>query len=380
MAEASNSPRNNTQKNLGVAIGFFATLGISTSIINNDQLKNPLSKPSTHLVQEATAIQPIPLEDIAQTRVYQSGNLQGLRVNGLFGNYLGVEGKIDEEISADFRDQLEKLWQKKLDRSNNSVVKATFSERVKPYIDGTLTPTRISLDDYMKQASSSIQQVRDNLDWDIVQERVPLGNQADRKLNILKSITDQIDAKTLTAYALTELMPSEKAQTNISVLDFLLRNAGREYVELIPAMYDKFTSFGPYQWTQYAVFDANGETRGASRVNRAIPKELRIPGSVIYLKGNDHHKAAFLNAVANLGDMIAGLNDSQLKVLERVHKTRNKDITEFIAGAHHSPANARKIAKRWLDNDAKLEYLASCHRRHIAYARKTYQNWEALTK
>jgi len=302
---------------------------------------------------------------------YKTGDLEGECLVGYYTWYTGIKGTVPSTVGVDFKKQLDSLWGRKLKRTKSKVVRQAYDTRVKEYLDPKFKPTRVSVEQYLRNIAGAVNEVKRNIDWGKVGSLKGLDS---RREKLVSDISLSLDGKDILSYALTELMALDEGGKNIKVLDFLLRNAGEEYVGLIPALGDDLLSFGPYQFTSYAIYDANGETRGASIVNMALNKE-GIPGSVIYLKGDDHHKAAYLFAIGNIADMVRGLDASQLSRLESC-KGNKRDIVQYIATAHHSPGNARSIAKKWLDK--KGDYGDSCYGRFVQYAEKTRANYDSL--
>lgn len=304
-----------------------------------------------------------------------TGKLEGMRLGNLHSRYTGNEGIVPKVVNVDFNGLLSKLWEEKVKKSGNPVVNEMLARgQVADYMKNT-RHTTITLDDYLRQIRKSIDEVNDNIDWQKVGNLKGLKKS---ELELVKAIALSLNENDLLSYALTELMPGNDGKKNIAVLDFLLRNAGREYVELIPALGDSFASMGPYQFTSYAVFVGQGERRGASIITLALPEDKRIPGSVIYLNGNDHHKAAYLFAIGNLAEMVNALGRKEFGVLENVWDKRKGDIVKYIATAHHLPRKAREAAQRWLDNNAKSPFNFSCEKSLLSYAEKTDSNFRAL--
>lgn len=305
-----------------------------------------------------------------------SGRLRGKWLTGYYSWYTNIKGWAPTEVSVDFRKQLNNLWERKMKRTSNSVVRQAYNERVKEYLDPNFKPTTMSIEKYLGLTKAAMKEVNDNIEWNTVGEVKELNP---RRQKLLEDISRSLTEKDLISYALTELMPKDDGKgRNPAVLDFLLTYAGMEYVHLIPALGDSLTSFGPYQWTSYAIYDAEEKRRGASIINLALPKEKRIPGSVIYLRENDQHKAAYLFAIGNLADIIKRLNETQLSVLENCWQNKKSDIVQYIATAHHCPGDALNIAKKWLDNKAKDSYHKSCYGRFKSYAERTIANIDAL--
>lgn len=172
-------------------------------------------------------------------------------------------------------------------------------------------------------------------------------------------------------------MPSRDGQLNKLILDFLLKNAGREYIESIPAMYDPKTSFGPYQFTEYALYEVPRRgKRGASIINQAVKESEKIPGSVALLRGEQHYKAAFLFMIEN----IANLVNKRCAALNSVWRANKDDLIMFVATSHHMPSPALNAARRWLDNWARLPFYISCGSHLRRYALKTKANLESLQR
>ena len=305
---------------------------------------------------------------------FDAGALEGYELSGLYSTLTGLKGKVPKKISVDFDKQLLKMFEFKSKISNNKVIDTEFKELVEGYVNGV--HTYMTLEQYISEADKSIDSVNKNIDWKKVGELKGL-NQLEIKL--LESIAKSLNGRDLLAYGLTELMPSQTdGQKNMIVLDFLLRNAGREYVELIPALGDDLTSFGIFQFTSYALYNVNGEKRGASIINQALSPDKRIPDSVVKLKGNDHFKAAYMFATNNIADMIKELTRSQQSILLNSGAKNKSEIIKYIAASHYKPFYARKSAGPWLNNGGNDDFLKTVHPQVKAYARKTHVNWYAL--
>lgn len=306
---------------------------------------------------------------------YATGELEGHKFSSLFSDYTSIKGEVPEIAEIDFQKQLEDLWERKKHvSSDRSVVQTTGDQLVKEY-DEELHG-EVSLDEYQKSIDEIIDEDNRELDWNKIAE-VKNMNSKERKL--AEEVTKILDAKSIIAYSLTELMPSMNGELNKNVLAFLLQNAGTRYVNSIPAVYDPMTSFGPYQFTSYALYDANGERRGASIINKALPEKLQIPGSVAKLRGNDHHRAAHLFMINNICDLVKrSENTKGWKSLKKDKDRMKKEITLFCATAHHMPAVAIGRGATWLDEGAEGTYT-DCLGAHLKmYSKKTKANLEAL--
>jgi len=175
-----------------------------------------------------------------------------------------------------------------------------------------------------------------------------------------------------------------KAVSTKMCLTYLLQNAGREFAERIPAVYDGLTSFGPYQFTEKALFETPEEVRGASRLNEHVDGE-RIPGSVSKLRGIEHHQAAYLLATQHIIKLIQNLDEDGVAVLEAGWEDNMSDIAQFIAAAHNYPYGSENIVgaltsgQYWIDNNMEKDFHFSAGSHSREYAVKTKYNYKALT-
>lgn len=307
-------------------------------------------------------------------RTYATGKLEGKTLSDLYARYLGVSNKtkIGNRITIDFQKNFSNMWQKKNARCGSAVVKQASEKLVYEY-DKSSTP--ISFSEYKDHTGNVVEVLKKGINWTKVKNIMRL-SQKDAEL--VRDISLSFNGKDMTAYILAELMPSADGKLNVAMLDFILRNAGKEYIEGIPALYDSKTSFGPYQFTEYAVFSVRKDIRGASVINQAVTANQKIPGSVIRLRGDDHHRAAYLFAVYNLALMVKALNAHEKQELRKSWKKNRDDLFFYCATAHHSPVDARRAAKLWLDNDAKYSFEKSCNWHIASYAKKTRRNLAAI--
>ncbi len=313
--------------------------------------------------------------------VYATGKLAGSTVSDLYAAYIGKNGVLPENLRINWNDQLKRLWAHKFALTNNTPARDTGTMLTAEYEH--LDPERMSLSDYQAIAGRQASLVYRSLNWGAVAHDyfrdMTTKNVDERKLTLLKRVAKNIGGRTLIAYAMTELFPTSGNYSN-AYMDFLLRNAGRRYVESLPALHDPLTSFGPFQFTAQAVYDVgtNDAVGGASRVNRALPPRLRIPGSVTLFRGDDHVRAASLFAISNLAVFIRRLDDRHVAMFERIADMRSLELAQFIATAHNKPEVAYASAKRWLDAKAGTTYQHSCPQVSRRYADKTEDNYQSL--
>ena len=298
---------------------------------------------------------------------------------------------------------IKNLYEKKLSRKNTKWFKVAgqhYKETVSKIDFEKVHP--ISLEQYEKNIGNIVKELRDGIDWEKLGKG--LFHWDKEKLSLLKKLANNIDEKVLTSYSMTEFFPSEDWELNKNLLDFLLQNAGEEYLSYFPAVSDDYTSFGQYQFTSLALYDTPQEKRWASIINQYVNPSLRIPWSVCKLKGKSHHRAAFLFAIYNLSTLLKNADGISKKAVGDISKAENKsDLTQLIAIMHNKPKAWVVFLKEWyqLRNDKKYaakktknykydinkngrvdlyEVYAWMHPISSQYGRKTYKNYSALRK
>ena len=150
---------------------------------------------------------------------------------------------------------------------------------------------------------------------------------------------------------------------------------------MVPAMYDKKTSYGAYQFTEYALYDTPNEKRWASKVNKYIKeKENKIPGSVIDLSNIESQtKAAYMFASYNFAIALTKLNDTEIISLLNYYKTNPENfwnnITQLIAMCHHRPVDSKHL-KSWIKGNFKKDIYTYGHAH--TYGKASKSNYKAL--
>lgn len=304
----------------------------------------------------------------------ETETLAGRRFADLYTKYTNIKGTVPKTAYIDFDYQLHELWKQKERRSSYGKVVVQTGRRLrKEYREKPLH--KVEIVSYIRQVEVAVGDVKKNFNWKVFGGIKKLRTE---ELEFVESIGKSVNAKDLLAYSLTELMPSADGKLNVKVLEFLLKNAGQEYVESIPAIYDPKTSFGPYQFTEFALYDHKGTRRGASIANRALPESKKIPGSVSKLRTVAHHKAAYLFMVDNIANLVHKIDWDKFDVLKKQLEKNKDDIIAYAATAHHGPAPANRYATKWLKDDAKKPYREYCGRVYKLYAQKTEANLKAI--
>ena len=305
---------------------------------------------------------------------YSTGPLAGSNVGNLYSWYVGHTGAMPAKLTIDWNVQLIRVWQRKFTISKTTVVRDTGKMLYAEYL--RMDPGRMTLQQYQAIANREARTVCTSLNWQTVRRTYKLDA---RRQALLTRLCASIDGKTLISYAMTELLPTA-GPFGRAYLDFLLRNAGRRYVESLPALHDPLTSFGPFQFTSKAVYDIGniGPMGGANRMGKALPSTMRIPGSVALLRGDLHFRAGTLFALHNLAALIKRLDNRHLTIFERIASSRSLDVAQFIATAHNKPEVAYKAGIKWLDANAAGSYQAKCPEISRKYAQKTEKNFRSL--
>lgn len=305
-------------------------------------------------------------------RPYEMGRLAKWRFGNLLSRYtIGEERQVRAVEQIDFRYQLAELWKAKLERvkkrkpqyyqANFNAAKTIFTS-----FDPEKT-TKTTLSAYRDQAQRSINSVRGDMDLQQITKLAAFKNFKPSQLKLLQTLESRINGDAMIAYVATELMPTGlegNAEIGIATLDFLLRNAGTEFVDRIPAIHDERVSVGPYQFTSGALFDNGKERRGASLLHRITNKKQHIPQGVVGLQGESHHKAGYLFAVYNLAMLVRRLGEKgSTQVLEIVNELPRDLVTEYIASAHNKPGNARSAFEDYIRDYRKFRGMSEEERK-----------------
>jgi hypothetical protein len=329
---------------------------------------------------------PKPVSSVAQKTRIDLTALRGMKLGNLNAWYVGIGGKAPETLVINFAENLDKLWERKLDRGVTPATKKSFQRVVDRYTHND--PGLTTLPQFVTKVDDEVKLVHQNLDytalcqnWDkrvrtavsIKKHYLHAGGCA-----LLKDMAGQITGRDLVAYGMTELFPARDGEKNIRLLQVLLPNAGSEYLNALPALGDPLLSLGFYQFTSHAVrHDASG-AHGASMVSEYAQKDMRIPGSVIALNGNDHHRAAFYFAVYNIANWIRHSTPQEKRALRILFPSNMDNVAQYMAVAHHLPGPASKRARAWVQGGGKKPLVSYLGPKLTIYANKTKTNRAAL--
>ena len=307
-----------------------------------------------------------------------------------FGNlnawYLGIEGEAPRSATIDFRKNLQALWNRKLAKKNVTGATQDYAQSiVDRYASGDKGLT--TLPEFVEHVEGQLRLSEQAIDFTAFCQSRKLRDkktgEVTRALStsdcqLLQNIARRISGQDVVAYGMTELLPSRRGKGNTKLLEVLLQHAGSEYLNSLPAMSDNLASFGFYQFTSYAVrHDASGRS-GASRVSQFVASPYHIPGSVVALRGDQHHRAAFYFAIYNIGDLILFASDQERTNLAQLYPAHMGEIAEFMAVAHHLPSSAITRTRQWLAGKGKKSLRSFLGPSLKIYAEKTRSNRNAL--
>lgn len=157
--------------------------------------------------------------------------------------------EIPETLETDFRRNLDSMWRKKIAGAKNpEKVTKFYEERVVPYLNGTKKPNKTDLASYVREMGDTVGAIQKKADSEKAWAKFGddlWGKDKNRgqKDALFEALAKSVTTTDLLSYSLTELMDSSHTEMNLKVLDILLRNAGREYVDLLPSMNDRILSF-----------------------------------------------------------------------------------------------------------------------------------------
>lgn len=359
---------------IGLATATLAVpVGFSPFFFSSSNATTTLSASQKRQAQtNMDALLPLAsIVEVAPKRVQFTGKDSDSKdFRSLNSYYVGKARLQIDWTDVDLTQNLRYMWARKMNqftvtpatRKNVDGIIARFETT--PHVTTTLSKFVDGADDLVDASNNS-------LDFGAFCARL---NMSDR-CGTVKSLADKINGRMLIAYGMTELFPSRDGDTNRRMLDMMLRRAGQDYINSIPALGDKYLSLGFYQFTSFAVrHDASGR-QGASVVAEFSSKGL--PGSVMLLNNDDQHRAAFFFATYNLALMVRSLNDHQYTELRRKGLSK-EELTVFMATSHHLPGSAQRSMAAWLQDKRKHklpDYLRGDLR---VYGAKSIANYKAL--
>lgn len=286
--------------------------------------------------------------------------------------YFGFTGKVPGKKSVDFNKALEKQWRIKTSIKNS---KPSVSKSYKKILSRYKKQNREvkTLSKLLVDVNHDISTIKPTIQFDKICIDLKI---KDNRCSGLSRVSNNITSNMLLSYGLTEVFPYRDGKSSVATADLLLRTAGENFINSIPAKGDGYLSFGLYQFTSFAVrSDASGD-EGANKI--AKHSQYKIPGSVLYLTSKDQHRAALYFSIYNLSNLVRKLNDKQYDKFMKYCVNDEIGITQFIATAHHLPAVAIKNAQKWIDGNCFTTLESKSGPKLTIYAAKTRANFNAL--
>lgn len=235
----------------------------------------------------------------------------------------------------DFDRELETLWIAAMETHEENEHIPVLAKRVTNEYRRS-DPKRMTLPDYIHLMETVKHSVDREIDWELISPDAS---------RLLIDLAAGIPGAGLAAYAITEHRAGEDGGRNVDYFDFLLRQGGREFIERKPSGGHGRLGFGLYQFTLVA---HPSKTHGAWKVQRALPKGERLPERVEDLRGDDHIRAAYLQALHHMAALVRLLSPKDRKALHALLPDSPSFPVEFAAAAHHQPQGAYRAGKRWI--------------------------------
>jgi len=277
--------------------------------------------------------------------------LVGKHIHDLYSYYLGLDGDtstIWDSVYFQPQQIIQALYARKFSRP----AQAFYDSTVRAVDFNDIEP--VSLEQYWESIQNTVCLIQEQFDW--VKFNQDTYEDEPEKAVLFKNICENIDGNSLLAYSMTELFPNADGAFNKDFLSFLLQYWGTKFIEFLPAIYDDLASFGPYQFTYLAISETKNGKAWASNMNPYLPEKSRIPGNVVDLKWDDHHKAAYLFAMYNIWTLLE--NDRNVPALKllTLPEYRN-DLTQLIAIMHNMPAYWDDFLQEWYRLNTNPDYL-----------------------
>lgn len=324
--------------------------------------------------KEVVKVQLPPAAELgSKTVLVDYSYLKNPAVGSLVGAYVGHYGRLPDRKYVNFSDNLNKLWQKKLAIEN--VTPATIETASKiTYRYHRSSKEKKSVGRFISEIDNIAATSNRAINFAALCKKLKVDRD---KCEDYRDVAGSIRGPNIAAYGMTELFPSKSGDFNYILLDTLLRNAGENYLMSIPALGDKYLSFGFYQFTSFAVRHDAEHVEGANVVSMYSSK--KIAGSVASLSTEEHHRAASYFATYNIGRLFKRLNDKQVRYI-REGRCDDSEWTQFVAVAHHNPKFAIKNADKWIQEGCSKPLVTYLGPRLKAYAIKTKNNLKVLEK
>lgn len=287
--------------------------------------------------------------------------------------YLGIHGDLPDSAIVDWNENLNNLWQQKLNIKNVSRAAQNSADDLVARYEYA-KPETMTLAQHIFTLDQDLVDVKQDLDWSGICVKYKLDGKA---CSLFIRTAYGVNARMLTAYSMTEIMPYMDGIKSREMMDLYFRYAGRNYLDYIPALGDTYLSMGRYQFTSYAVGHDNSGPRSVNQIS-AFSSKHEVPQSVVNLTGIDSDRAAYYFTTYNLLSLFRKMSDKQLDKFSTFCSNNKEQITEYIATAHHNPKWARKRAISWIDGGCQKQLISYQGKALEIYSTKTATNYNSL--
>lgn len=314
--------------------------------------------------------------------VYEKSNLVNVNFKKLHDvglsklghGYFGFTGSIPDNKHIDYNKALYNQWKIKLAVDN---LKPSVTKSYKIILDRYNQSEKEikSLSKLLEDVDADIKLVRPTIKY---KEFCAKFDMKDYQCRDLIHASNMIDSRILVSYGLTEIMPYQDGKTSAVVTDVLLKTAGENFINSLPAKGDGYLSFGFYQFTSFAVRkDASGP-QGANVVSEY--SDYNIPSSVMGLTSKDQHRAALYFSIYNLTKLFKSFSVDQHNKYVKYCQGDIMGLNQFIATAHHLPTRSIDNTNTWIYEKCSKPFVKYQGPALSLYAKKTQANYFALGK
>lgn len=320
-----------------------------------DSLITALSKQTTYFDFENLSLNKDSLKityDLAKQlslpEIIETANLNGM--HKLYTGYSKGE--------TNFESALNKLWLAKVTKMKGrfSDLGIEFTTEYNPK-----HAKKTTLEKYKSKIDKELEILLDNFDYEEFYKKHNNPNEEDpsksaghpEKQRFLENYLSHLNSNMLASYGITELFPAETNPTlNVVFLDKMLQNAGEEFLNKIPALFDPYLSFGFFQLTSKII-----TPEGAPSLNTYLPNNLKIPASMKYYNTSEEHiRGAILVNIYNAeilantlfkANEITNFNNNFEKLSSEAQEAF---ISGYASAAHHAPTQAANAVLKYQKN------------------------------
>lgn len=347
------------------------------------------------------------VEKRAYVQTFDLGDVAHMRAGGLGSRYLDYhEGTYPEQITTSFAANLVKMWRTKVDRAPE--LSGYAYERCMEYAEAwEKGPEAVGVPDvpeglttypYFTRMVNRMSELErevlseENFDWKAFAEGYGFTNEYD--LQMVAHLASRATGHALMAYLMTEIMPysGKDAENNIAFLNFMIQNAGIEFLNRIPALGDDLLSVGEFQPTKYCVEGTIARPHTRRSVNQYVTPKLRVPDRIADFKPTAEHpdlfevqvRAATLFGLQHVADAARALKDIQgdRAAIDAVADMDPPTFASVLAMHHYQPATARSALVAWAKDASKgmtgKPYYAYAPEKVSEYGKRSYDNCLAV--